>query len=61
MEEQQLKEYKVITAKTPKDSEELMNKYAKNGWIVKAVTFMNTGLSIRIMITLEKDKNESIT
>lgn len=38
-----------------------MNKYAKNGWIVKAVTFMNTGLSIRIMITLEKDKNESIT
>lgn len=56
-----MKEYKVITAKTPKDSEELMNKYAKNGWIVKAVTFMNTGLSIRIMITLEKDKNESIT
>lgn len=55
--EEKMKEYKVITAKTPKESEELMNKYAKNGWIVKTVTFCNTGLSVRIMITFEKDIN----
>lgn len=51
-----MKEYKVITTKTPKESEEFMNKYAKNGWIVKAVTFCNTGLTCRIMITFERDK-----
>ena len=56
-----MKEYKVVIAKTPKESEEKMNKYAQKGWIVKEVTFYNTNiytsLAARFMITFERDMN----
>ncbi len=47
-------EYKVITVKTPEDAEQEMNRYAAENWTVKAVTFWETAMSYRLVITLER-------
>ena len=54
-----MKEDKIITADGPKEAEAKMNKYAQQGRVVKAVTTWKS-LSVHFMITLEKDKDESV-
>ena len=49
-----MKEYKVITSKTPEDAEAEMNKQAKEGWEVKSVTFWETAMAYRLVITFER-------
>ena len=51
-----VKEYKVITVKSPEDAEKEMNHYALEDWEVKDVTFWETAMSYRLVITLERDK-----
>ena len=50
-----MKEYKVVTAKNPEEAEQQMNIYAADGWVVKAVTFWETAMAYRLVITLERD------
>lgn len=50
-----MKEYKVLTAKTPEEAEAAMNQMACQGWSVKAVTQWDRATSYRVMITFEKD------
>ena len=52
-----MKEYKVITVKTPEEAEKEMNHYALDGWEVKAVTFWETAMAYRLVVTLEKERN----
>lgn len=47
-------QYKVITVKSPADAEKEMNLYAAENWTVKAVTFWETAMSYRLIITLER-------
>ena len=56
LEECMVKEYKVITVKSPEDAEKDMNAHALEGWEVKAVTFWETAMSYRLVITLERDR-----
>ncbi len=51
-----VKEYKVITAKSPEDAEKVMNAHALEGWEVKAVTFWETVMAYRLVVTLERDR-----
>ena len=53
-----VKEYKVITVKSPEDAEEKMNCYALEDWEVKAVTFWETAMSYRLVVTLERDRRQ---
>ena len=50
-----MKSYAVRTAKTPEDAESQMNKMAQEGWTVKAVTFWETAMAYRLVITFEKE------
>ncbi len=50
-----MKEYKVLTAKTPEEAETAMNQMARQGWAVKEVTQWDRAASYRVMITFEKD------
>ena len=50
-----MKEYKVLTAKTPEEAETAMNQMARQGWAVKEVTQWDRATSYRVMITFEKD------
>ena len=51
-----MKEYKVLTAKTPEDAELMMNDMARQGWIVTAMTYWQTiGALRRLLITFERD------
>lgn len=50
-----MKEYKVVTAENPEEAEQQMNIYAADGWVVKAVTFWETAMAYRLVITLERD------
>ena len=56
-----MKEYKVITAKTPEDAEAEMNKQAKDGWEVKTVTFWETAMAYRLVITFERTVLKPLT
>jgi hypothetical protein len=56
LEEYMVKEYKVITAKSPEDAEKEMNVHALEDWEVKAVTFWETVMAYRLVITLERDR-----
>lgn len=54
-----MKEYKVVKPKlgwrnTTEKLEELLNKYAKEGWRVKTIT---TNQSVIAFIVFERDKN----
>lgn len=51
-----MKEYKVITVKSPEDAEKEMNHYALDDWNVKDVTFWETAMSYRLVVTLERDR-----
>lgn len=51
-----MKEYKVITVKTPEDAEAEMNRQATDGWEVRAVTFWQTAMAYRLVITFERSK-----
>ena len=51
-----MKEYKVITVKSPEKAEEEMNAYALEDWEVKAVTFWQTVMSYCLVVTLERDR-----
>lgn len=51
-----VKEYKVITVKSPEDAEKVMNAHALEGWEVKAVTFWETVMAYRLVVTLERDR-----
>ena len=51
-----MKEYKVITVKSPEDAEKKMNFYALEGWGVKDVTFLETTMSYRLVVTFERDR-----
>ncbi len=51
-----MKEYKVITVKSPEEAEKKMNAYALEDWEVKAVTFWETAMSYRFTVTLERDR-----
>ena len=51
-----MKEYKVITVKTPEDAETEMNKQAQDNWEVKAVTHWETAMAYRLVITFERSK-----
>lgn len=48
-----MKEYKVISAKSPRDAEEQLNLYAAQGWDVKTMTTFEKW-TWRIVIILEK-------
>lgn len=48
-----MKEYKVITADSPKEAEAKMNKYVQKGF--KSVTNWQS-MFVHFMITLEKEK-----
>ena len=50
-----MKQYKVIVVKSPEDAEQEMNRFAQQGWEVKAVTFWETAMSYRLVITFERD------
>ena len=50
-----MKSYAVRTAKTPEDAEAQMNEMARDGWTVKAVTFWETAMAYRLVITFEKE------
>ena len=50
-----MKEYKVLTAKTPEDAETMMNQMACQDWSVTAVTKWDTAMAYRLVITFEKD------
>ncbi len=50
-----MKEYQVLTAQTPEEAEAAMNRMARQGWTVKAVTQWDRASSYRVMITFEKD------
>ena len=50
-----MKSYAVRTAKTPEDAEAQMNEMAREGWTVKAVTFWETAMAYRLVITFEKE------
>lgn len=49
-----MKEYKIMTAKSPEEAERLMNSMALQGWTVKAMTYWNV-MTRRLLITFEKD------
>lgn len=51
-----MKEYKVITAKTPEEAQIEMNKYACDSWEVTAVTMWETAMTYRLVITFERNK-----
>lgn len=51
-------EYKVVTAKSPEDGEKEMNLMAANGWRVVAVTFWETAMSYRLIITFEREEDK---
>ena len=51
-----MKEYKVVTVKTPEDAETEMNRQAIDNWEVKAVTLWETALAYRLVITFERSK-----
>lgn len=51
-----MKEYKVIVAKSPEDAEKEMNHHALENWEVKAVTFWETAMSYRLVVTLERER-----
>ena len=53
---QAMKEYKVIVAKSPEDAEKEMNHHALENWEVKAVTFWETAMSYRLVVTLERER-----
>ena len=50
-----MKEYKVMTAKTPEEAEAVMNQMARQGWTVTAVTEWDTTMAYRLAITFEKN------
>ena len=50
-----MKEYKVLTAKTPEEAEAVMNQMARQGWTVTAVTKWDTTMAYRLAITFEKN------
>ena len=50
-----MKEYKVLTAKTPEEAEMLMNQMACQNWAVIAVTKWETAMAYRLVITFEKN------
>ena len=50
-----MKSYAVRTAKTPEDAEAQMNEMAREGRTVKAVTFWETAMAYRLVITFEKE------
>ena len=52
-----MKEYKVITVDRPSLAEGEMNKYAKQGWEVKAVSYWPNTMTDFVVITLERDVN----
>lgn len=49
-----MKQYKVVVAKTPEDAEEEMNRYSAENWDVKMMTFWETAMSYRLIITFER-------
>jgi len=49
-----MKEYKVVTVKTPEEAEVEMNKQAHDKWEVKAVTHWETTMAHRLVITFER-------
>lgn len=51
-----MREYKVVTVKTPEDAETEMNRQAIDNWEVKAVTFWQTAMAYRLVITFERSK-----
>ena len=51
-----MKEYKVVTVKTPEEAEIEMNKQAQDGWEVKTVTHWETAMVHRLVITFERSK-----
>ncbi len=51
-----MKEYKVLTAKTPEEAEATMNEMTRQGWTVKAMTYWETtGMLRRLLVTVERD------
>ena len=51
-----MKEYKVLTVKTPEEAETMMNEMARQGWTVKAMTYWETtGMLRRLLVTVERD------
>ncbi|WP_294498106.1 hypothetical protein [uncultured Gemmiger sp.] len=50
-----MKKYKVFTAKAPEEAESEMNRMAQQGWRVVAVTFWETAMSYRLVVTMEQD------
>ena len=51
-----MKEYKVLTTTSPEEAEKEMNRYALEGWEVADVTFWETALAYRLVVTLEREK-----
>ncbi len=49
-----MKEYRVIKA-SEKDAEMIMNQMARDGWVVKQVTYWSYWW-IHVLITFERDK-----
>ena len=50
-----MKKYKVFTAKTQEEAEAEMNRLAQQGRRVTAVTFWQTAMRYRLVVTMEQD------
>jgi len=49
-----MKEYKVVTVKTPEEAENTMNQYAHDNWEVKSLTYWQTTMAYRLVIVFER-------